>query len=107
MSTFSDSSAHFMRVAEMSMPSRSSTNDAVELQQLGDLHALDLVGGHRRRGLRDRAAVTLEADVLDPLVLADGSWTVSSSPHSGLRSWNSRSTRSSSGAGGLKLWGRL
>ena len=27
MSTFSDSSAHFIRVAEMSIPSRSSTND--------------------------------------------------------------------------------
>jgi len=32
---------------------------------------------------------------------------VSSSPHRGLRSWNWRSTRSSSDAGGLQLWGRL
>ena len=39
LSTFSDSSAHFMRVAEMSIPSRSRTNVAVELEQVVDRHA--------------------------------------------------------------------
>ena len=94
LSTFSDSSAHFIRVAEMSIPSRSSTNERSRLQQLVDLHALDLVGGHRGRGLRDRAAVALEARRPRSVSSSStASLTVSSSPHSGLRSWNSRSTR--------------
>src|SRR3954453_17657403 len=42
---------------------------AVELEQLGDGHALDLVRGHRRRRLRDRAAVAVEAHLVDPPVL--------------------------------------
>ena len=40
-----------------------------------DLHALDLVGGHRRRRLADRAAVAGEADVLDRAVVGDVSST--------------------------------
>ena len=56
----------------------------------------DLVGGHRRRRLRDRAAVAGEAHVLDDAVVVDRSWTFSSSPHSGLMSSNSRSASSSS-----------
>src|SRR3954451_23863166 len=38
---------------------------AVELEQLVDRHALDLVGGHRRRRLADRATVAGEAQILD------------------------------------------
>src|SRR3954471_14540183 len=41
----------------------------VELEQVGDRHALDLVGGHRGGGLADRAAVPVEADVLDRAVV--------------------------------------
>src|SRR5919198_5376307 len=44
---------------------------AVEPQQVVDLHALDLVGRHRGGRLADRAAVALEADVVDRPVVAD------------------------------------
>src|SRR3954453_21527038 len=43
----------------------------VELEQVGDRHALDLVGGHRGGGLADRAAVPVEADVLDRARVVD------------------------------------
>src|SRR3954470_17523801 len=42
----------------------------VELEQVGDRHALDLVRSHRGGGLADRAPVAVEADVLDRAVVA-------------------------------------
>src|SRR4051812_43689819 len=52
-------------------PEQLEDERAVELQQVGDRHALDLVGRHRRRRLADRAAVAVEADVLDRAVAGD------------------------------------
>src|SRR3954449_340809 len=44
---------------------------AVEAQQVVDGHADDLVGGHRRRGLGDRAAVPGEGEVRDAALVVD------------------------------------
>ena len=41
---------------------------AVEAQHVVDLHPLDLLGGQRRRRLRDRAAVAAEAQLGDAVV---------------------------------------
>ena len=79
------------------MPSRSRMNERSSLQQLVDRHALDLVGGHRRRRLRDRAAVAVEAQVLDVAVVVDLEHRpCSSSPQSGLRVLELEVGRSSS-----------
>src|SRR3954467_6925421 len=43
----------------------------VELEQLVDRHALHLVGDHRGRRLRDRAALTAEGDVGDATLVVD------------------------------------
>src|SRR5439155_2138492 len=52
-------------------PEQAEDELAIELQQLVYVHALDLVRRHRRGSLRDRAAVPVEAQVLDRAVLAD------------------------------------
>ena len=66
--TFSESSAHLRRVAETGMPSRSSIQSASSSAGVPDVHADQLLGGDRRGGLRDRAAVALEAQVGDAAV---------------------------------------
>ena len=69
--TFSDSSAHLRRVGEMSMPSCSITQSAPRLRDLLDRHPDQLLRGDRRGRLRDRAALAVEAEVLDAAVLDD------------------------------------
>ena len=93
--TLSDSSAHLRRVGEISMPSWSITQSAPRLGDLLDRHADQLLGGDRRGSLRDRAALAVEAQVGD-LPSSTTMCTPSSSPQSGLWSWNSRSCGSSS-----------
>ena len=107
LSTFSESRAHFMRVAEMSIPSRSSTKSR----------------SRRRRSSTGMPMTSSEAIEADAWEIAQPwpekrtaatrpsssslSWTFSSSPQSGLLSSNSRSASGSSGWGGPQLWGCL
>ncbi len=52
-------------------PQQLQNERAIQCEELLDLHPLDLLGGHRGGGLGDRAAVALEAHVLDPLLGID------------------------------------
>ena len=70
MSTFSDSSAHFMRVAEMSMPSRSRTKSRSSRTRSSTGMPITSSEAIDARRLRDRAAVAGEGDVGD-LAVAD------------------------------------
>ena len=62
------SRAHLRRVAEMSIPSCSIIHSA-EARDLLELHPDVLVGRDRGRGLRDRAALAVEAQLGDLAVL--------------------------------------
>ena len=90
LSTFRLSSAHFMRVAEMSIPSRSSTNSRSS-------------SSSSPTGIPITSSEAIEADACEiaqpwpekrtsaTLSSTTRSWTFSSSPQSGLKSSNSRS----------------
>ena len=67
--TFSDSSAHLRRVGEMSIPSWSITQSASRSGDLRHRHADQLLARDRGRGLGDRAALSVEAQVGDPPLL--------------------------------------
>ena len=89
--TFSDSSAHLMRVAEMSIPSRSSTNSRSSLSSFVDRipisssEAIEAAAWEIAQPWPENAtSATLPSS--STLI-----WTFSSSPHSGLVSKNSRS----------------
>ena len=71
LTTFSDSKAHFIRVAEMSMPSRSRMKLRSSLEKLVDALAGKLLGGHRRRRLGDGAAVAGEGDLRDASLVVE------------------------------------
>ena len=60
-----------MRVAEMSIPSSSSTYSLGSCEQLVAAHADQLVGQQRGRRGRDRAALALEGDLGDPVVVVE------------------------------------
>ena len=71
LTTLRPSIAHFIRVAEMSMPSRSRTVSFGRRRSSSRVMPTQLVGQQRGRGGRDRAALALEGDLGDLAVVVE------------------------------------
>ena len=69
--TLRPSIAHFIRVAEMSIPSSSRTNSFGRRSSSSRRLAAELVGEQRGRRGRDRAALALEGDLGDPALVVE------------------------------------
>src|SRR3954451_13860044 len=101
--TFSDSSAHFMRVAEMSIPRKSSMNERSSFSRSAT--GMPLTSSEAIDAAAWLIAQPWPSNRMSSIVPPSStrSITRSSSPHSGFVSSNSRSGESI----GPQLWGRL